>query len=96
MNRVDNMTQLCFRMLLHIYDNKVAYNQDTPLFSKGGLYHKMEKHPVVFRNALSVLKDKALVKEYEDDNRGLLYASITPKGIQMVEGEAKVMMAYFT
>jgi len=90
-----NKTQLCFRILLHIYDNHVAFNKDTPLWSRGGIYRKMEVHPRTFQNAISFLKDKSLIKQYEDGQRGLYYVAITPLGIRMVEGEARSMMAYF-
>lgn len=97
LNRNRTRTQLCFKMLLYVYDNRVAYNKDTPIYSReGGLYYLMRTHDGVFKQALAELKDKALIRQYEDDHHGLLYASITPKGIQMVEGQAKVMMAFFT
>lgn len=97
LNRNRTRTQLCFKILLHIYDNRVAFNKDTPIYARdGGLYYLMRTPDPTLKQALADLKDKALIRQYEDDHHGLLYASITPKGIQMIEGSAKVMMAFFT
>ena len=98
MNPTRSRTQLCLKMLLHIYDRRIAFSQDTPMYSRkrDGLLQKMGMpHDHTFKYAISELKDKALIRQYEDEQSGLLYVAITPKGIQMVEGPAKVMMSYF-
>jgi hypothetical protein len=90
-----NVTQLCFKMLLYIYDNKVAYSRDTPVWRYGGLYSKTSTSTVTFQEALSFLIDRGMIRSYKDPNNNFLYVEITSKAQMMMEQQARQMMILF-
>lgn len=97
--RKSNVTQICFRMLIHLHDAKTAYNHpDMRLWGvDDALRYKVPCAHCTFMDALTMLQDKGLVRSYKKGNGfESLYVALTPKGEALIDDKTRLMMAIFT